>query len=102
IFDWETNRIGASWPPVKLAPGEWLLPYHGKQEKGNVGYTQSFMILEERPGGWPVVRHRCSERLLYATLPWELEGKFPTPCVFTCAGVQLGDDLVMSYGAADT
>ncbi len=102
LFDWESNRIGASWPAIRLEDGQWLVSYHGKQEKGNVGYTQSFMILEETADGWPIVRHRCSERLLYAQLPWELDGKFPTPCVFTCGGIVVDGELIMSYGAADT
>jgi predicted GH43/DUF377 family glycosyl hydrolase len=102
LFDWEVSRIGASWPPVKIGDGEWLVPYHGKCEPGNVGYTQSFMILQESEKGFPVIKHRCSERLMYPTQNWELEGKFPTPCLFTCAGVQVGQELIMSYGAADT
>lgn len=39
---------------------------------------------------------------MYAQQPWELSGKFPTPCLFTCAGCRIGDELVMTYGAADT
>ncbi len=100
-FDWETNRIGGSFPPIELGHGQWLVSYHGKAD-GNVGYTQSFMILQEQDRGFPVIRHRCSDRLLYARQPWELSGKFPTPCLFTCAGVKIGSELVMSYGAADT
>jgi predicted GH43/DUF377 family glycosyl hydrolase len=100
-FDWEQNRIGASWAPLELSPGEWLLPYHGKQND-EVGYTQSFMILEERSDGFPVVTKRPSERLMYADEPWELEGDFTIPCMFTCSGVVLEDGtLLMGYGAAD-
>lgn len=102
VFDWEASRIGGSWPAIRLDDRQWLLPYHGKLETGNVGYTQSFMVLEETSDGWPVIRHRCSERLLYATQAWELDGNFQTPCLFTCAGVLAGDELIMSYGAADT
>ncbi len=100
-FGWEANRIGGSFPPIEVEAGVWLASYHGKGA-GNLGYTQSFMILEEQDRGFPRVRHRCSDRLLYATQPWELNGKFPTPCLFTCAGWKIGDDLLMSYGAADT
>jgi hypothetical protein len=100
-FEWEGDRVGGSWPPIELEPGAWLLPYHAKQDS-RVGYTQSFMILEEQPSGFPAIIHRCPERLMFARQRWELEGKFPTPCLFTCGGIVLGDRLLMSYGAADT
>jgi beta-1,2-mannobiose phosphorylase / 1,2-beta-oligomannan phosphorylase len=100
-FEWEQNRIGASWAPLEISPGEWLLPYHGKQDD-KVGYTQSFMILKENTDGFPKITHRPSERLIYADEPWELEGDFTIPCLFTCSGVVLDDgNLLMGYGAAD-
>ena len=100
-FDWESNRIGASWAPLEISPGEWLLPYHGKQDDA-VGYTQSFMILKEQDNGFPRIIHRPAERLMYASEPWELEGDFTIPCMFTCSGVIMSDNcLLMGYGAAD-
>ena len=100
-FDWEQNRIGVSWVPLEISPGEWLLPYHGKQDD-KIGYTQSFMILKETADGFPVITHRPSERLMYADEPWELEGDFTIPCMFTCSGVVIDDGtLLMGYGAAD-
>lgn len=101
LFDWEGDRIGASWPPVALGGGEWLLAYHGKKDSVT-GYTQSFMILRQNRNGWPVVTHRCSGRLMYARHPWELDSsKFAVPCVFTTAGVLNNGTLLMAYGAAD-
>lgn len=100
-FSWEANRIGASWAPLELEPGLWLLPYHGKQDD-QVGYTQSFMLLRETGGAFPEIIARPAERLLYATEPWELEGDFTIPCLFTCSGVVRRDGtLLMGYGAAD-
>jgi predicted GH43/DUF377 family glycosyl hydrolase len=100
-FEWEQNRIGASWAPIEISPGEWLLPYHGKQDD-KVGYTQSFMILKETTDGFPVITHRPSKRLMYANESWELEGDFTIPCMFTCSGVVLDNGkLLMGYGAAD-
>jgi len=100
-FEWEQNRIGASWAPLEIYPGEWLLPYHGKQDD-KVGYTQSFMILKENTDGFPKITHRPSERLIYADEAWELEGDFTVPCLFSCSGIVLNDgNLLMGYGAAD-
>jgi predicted GH43/DUF377 family glycosyl hydrolase len=101
LFPWEGNRVGASWVPLELDNGDWLVPYHGKQD-AVVGYTQSFLVVTQGQDGWPVGRHRCPDRLQYARKRWELDGRFKTPCVFTCGGVRVGDDLVVTYGAADT
>ena len=48
------------------------------------------------------IKSRPAERLLFADQPWELEGEFTIPCLFTCSGVILQDGrLLMGYGAAD-
>lgn len=100
IFEWEEERIGASFPPIQLDNGEWLVSYHGKSLP-EYGYTQSFMILKEEENGFPVIIHRCSERLIYAKQDWELPDKFACPCIFTTGGIVKDDELIMSYGAAD-
>lgn len=100
IFDWEEERIGASWPPVKISEKEWLLAYHGKKYPG-YGYTQSFMILKEKENDFPEIVHRCSERLMYASQDWELPDRFPCPCLFATGGILVDDRLMISYGAAD-
>ncbi len=100
VFEWEKNRIGGSTPPIKTGDGEWLLNYHGKQD-AEVGYTQSFMILKEQDNGFPVITHRCSERMIIADKSWEMPGKFKTPCVFITGMIRLEDKLLAAYGAAD-
>lgn len=100
LFDWEENRVGASWPPIDLGKGEWLVPYHGKKD-AVFGYTQSFMILREQEDDFPSVIHRCPDRLMFAEREWEMPSDYPTPCLFTTGGVIVGEDLIMSYGAAD-
>jgi beta-1,2-mannobiose phosphorylase / 1,2-beta-oligomannan phosphorylase len=100
IFDWEKDRIGASWAPLSLGDGEWLIGYHGKKDI-HFGYTQSFMIVKEQENDFPAVTHRCPDRLMYAQQEWEMPSDYPTPCLFTTAGILLGDELVMAYGAAD-
>ena len=39
---------------------------------------------------------------MYAQQDWELSGQFKTPCLFSCAGELIDDQLLISYGAADT
>lgn len=100
IFEWEEERVGASFPPISLGDGKWLVSYHGKQLP-DYGYTQSFMILEEVENDFPRIIHRCPKRLMYARQKWELPDKFECPCIFTTGGIVLEDELIMSYGAAD-
>ncbi len=99
-FEWEGNRIGGSMPPIRIAPGQWLLGYHGKKDDVT-GYTQSFMIIEQDADGWPRVKHRCPQRMMYAKQSWELQGRFKIPCVFSCSAVKVHDALIIGYGAAD-
>lgn len=99
-FDWEEERVGASFPPIDIGNGEWLISYHGKQMP-EYGYTQSFLILKEVENDFPVIVHRMSERLIYAKQDWELPDKFPCPCIFSTGGVVYNDVLIMGYGAAD-
>ena len=100
IFDWETERVGGSWPPIKISGNEWLFSYHGKKDN-KAGYTQSFMILEKDNDSFPKVTHRCSERFMYAKQDWQLQGDFKTPCLFSTSGIVINDTLMVSYGAAD-
>lgn len=99
-FEWETEKIGASWQPLSLQNGQWLLSYHGVQLP-DMGYTQSFMILEETENDFPKIKHRCSERLMYASQDWELPDKFFIPCLFSTGGAVIDNTLIISYGAAD-
>lgn len=100
VFDWEEHRVGASWPPLKLDNNEWLVAYHGKKNV-EFGYTQSFMIIKEQANDFPVVVHRCPDRLMYAERDWEMPSDYPTPCLFTTGGIVVNEELMMSYGAAD-
>jgi len=99
IFDWESSRIGGSWPPLRISPREWLVSYHGRNE--TLGYSQSFMIMQDRENDFPKIMHRCPERLMVPARKWELPDKFGCPCLFTTGGVLVGDTLIMGYGAAD-
>ena len=85
---------------MRISDTEWLSPYHAKKD-ADYGYTQSFMILEEQADGLPKIIHRCGAEVFRASEPWEMPNRFKTPCVFTTAIIEDGDDYVMSYGAAD-
>jgi predicted GH43/DUF377 family glycosyl hydrolase len=100
MFYWEENRIGASWPPIRISGQDWLISYHGKKDS-HFGYTQSFLIVREKENDFPEVIHRCPDRLMYAQQDWEMPSDYPTPCLFTTGGIIVGSELIMSYGAAD-
>jgi len=103
MFDWEEERVGGSWPPIRVGDDEWLLAYHGKKDDV-LGYTQSFMILKQRDNDLPAVVHRCSERMMYAQQEWELPRDLEAnvrPCLFSCGGVVVNGTLIISYGASD-
>jgi hypothetical protein len=44
---------------------------------------------------------RCFKRLMFAKREWEMPADYPTPCLFTTGGIVMGEELIMSYGAAD-
>jgi predicted GH43/DUF377 family glycosyl hydrolase len=98
-FEWSANRVGASYPPIRISRREWLLPIHGKAD--TIGYTQSFYILEERENCLPVITHRCSDRLMYPQQDWEMPDLFPDLCIFATGGIEVNGELIISYGAAD-
>lgn len=107
---WRSSRVGAGAPPIATRIG-WLFPFHGATEiaEGNV-YSMGWCVLES---GEP-------ERLLYvsespALVPeesYEIEaGPIPqvdmanfrtgVRVVFPQGLIELGDDLLVYYGAGD-
>ncbi len=99
-FRWESDRIGASAPLLKVDDFHWLLCYHGKQDAVH-GYTQSFMLLKNQDNDFPAIVSRRDEEMIRVAEEWEMPGRFQTPCVFIDGMLRLGDKLVLSYGAAD-
>ena len=99
-FAWESSRIGASGPLLKADDSHWLLGYHGKQDEQH-GYTQSFMLLENRENDFPAIISRKDEEMIRVAEDWEMPGRFPSPCIFITGMLRLGSRLVLSYGAAD-
>jgi len=99
-YEWEDNRIGASAPVLKVDDEHWLLCYHGKQDDEN-GYTQNFMLLKNKENDYPEIAFRSSEKMITVAEEWEMPGTFTIPCVFVDGMLKIGDELLLSYGAAD-
>jgi predicted GH43/DUF377 family glycosyl hydrolase len=107
---WRSSRVGAGSPPIRTRIG-WLLAFHGATtiEEGNV-----YSI------GWCVLDLAKPETVLYVSdaaplrpeAPYEIEmGLIPqldhanfitgVRVVFAQGLVEVGDDLIVYYGAAD-
>jgi Predicted glycosylase len=107
---WRSSRVGAGAPPIRTRIG-WLLAFHGATsiEEGNV-YSM----------GWCVLDIEQPEKVLYVSntpplspeAPYEIEmGIIPqldhanfihgVQVVFAQGLVEVGDDLIVYYGAAD-
>jgi len=107
---WRSSRVGAGAPPILTDIG-WLFPFHGATgiEEGNA-YSM----------GWCVVDAANPEKVLYVSetpalapeKPYEIEQN-PIPqvdmasfktgvrVVFPQGLVEMGEDLLVYYGAAD-
>jgi predicted GH43/DUF377 family glycosyl hydrolase len=107
---WRSSRVGAGSPPIRTRIG-WLFAFHGATtiEEGNV-YSM----------GWGVLDLKNPETVLYVSdtpaltpeAPYEIEmGLIPqldhanfihgVHVVFAQGLVEIGDDLIVYYGAAD-
>ena len=107
---WRSSRVGAGAPPVRTSAG-WLLPFHGATSiaEGNV-YSMGWCVLDiDRP---ETVRYVSDTPALSPLAPYEIEqqgipqvdmANFITGVrvVFPQGLVELGDDLLVYYGAAD-
>lgn len=99
---WERERVGAGPPPFRCG-GRWALVYHGRARPavaGRVGrYSAGLLTLDLDPV--PRVVGRLAEPILEPTEPFQHEGFVPD-VVFPSGVVELGDEIVLAYGAADT
>ena len=107
---WRSSRVGAGAPPIRTSAG-WLLPFHGATSvaEGNV-YSMGWCVLDiDRP---ETVRYVSDTPALSPLAPYEIEqqgipqvdmANFITGVrvVFPQGLVELGDDLLVYYGAAD-
>lgn len=94
--DWESEKIGIAGPPIKTDNG-WLQIYHGVSN--TKCYSLGIVLLDlDNP---QQVIFRQKEPILQPELDWEIHGHVPN-VVFSCGQVEIGDDLIVYYGAADT
>jgi beta-1,2-mannobiose phosphorylase / 1,2-beta-oligomannan phosphorylase len=99
---WDSGRIGAGPPPLRIAEG-WLVFYHGNQRPappGDVGvYSAGAMLLaHDDPSR---ILRRSTRPLLTPEADFETSGFVPN-VVFPTGIVAAGRSLLVYYGAADT
>jgi predicted GH43/DUF377 family glycosyl hydrolase len=92
---WESWKVGISGPPLKTEKG-WLLVYHGVDDAHF--YRQGVALLDLQD---PTrVLSRPADFVLEPREPWEHMGDVPH-VVFSCATLQVGNELWIYYGGAD-
>jgi predicted GH43/DUF377 family glycosyl hydrolase len=99
---WETGRVGAGPPPVRLPEG-WLEIYHGNRqptEPGQVGAyaTGALLLHADLPGK---ILRRTRESILEPQTKFERHGFVPE-VVFATGIVPTEAGFLIYYGAADT
>ena len=92
---WESVKVGLSGPPLKTEQG-WLIVYHGVDDERF--YRQGVALLGL--GDPTRVLSRPADFVLEPREPWEHLGDVPH-VVFSCATLQVGDELWIYYGGAD-
>lgn len=99
--EWESGRVGAGAPPIRVADG-WLELYHGNRRPhrpGEVGTYYGGAILLDPDDPSRVLR-RLSGPFLAPEADFEVDGFVPN-VVFPTGAVRDGDSLLVYYGAAD-
>lgn len=94
--DWECEKIGVGGPPIKT-PAGWFLIYHGVSADKRYCLGAAMLDLHDPSK----VIGRQTDPILEPELDWEINGYVPN-VVFSCGQAQLGDDLLVYYGGADT
>jgi predicted GH43/DUF377 family glycosyl hydrolase len=102
---WEGDRIGAGTPPILIDEG-WLLVYHGCSRctsdtpESQVGVYSAGLVLLDRDDPSRVLA-RSSAPIMIPTSIYETTGFVPN-VVFPTALIDVGDNIDVHYGAADT
>jgi beta-1,2-mannobiose phosphorylase / 1,2-beta-oligomannan phosphorylase len=100
--EWETGRVGAGTPPVRVDSG-WLEIYHGNRQPtrpGEVGtYATGVLLLD--PHDPARVLRRTATSIFEPTADFERHGFVPD-VVFPTGIVESGPSYLIYYGAADS
>jgi predicted GH43/DUF377 family glycosyl hydrolase len=98
---WQSGRVGAGTPPVRVADG-WLEVYHGNRQPtgpGEVGtYYGGALLLDAADPGR--VLRRTPDPFFVPEADFEVTGFVPN-VVFPTGVVPDGEKLLLYYGAAD-
>jgi predicted GH43/DUF377 family glycosyl hydrolase len=100
--EWQSGRVGAGTPPVRVLGG-WLAIYHGNHHKtgpGEVGAYCAGAILLDADDPATVLR-RSPRPFFVPEADFEVAGFVPN-VVFPTGVVQDGEAVLVYYGAADT
>ena len=100
--EWETGRVGAGPPPVRVDAG-WLEIYHGNRQPtrpGEVGMYSTGILLLDRENPAKILR-RTAESVFEPTADFERNGFVPD-VVFPTGIVETGSSYLVYYGAADS
>jgi predicted GH43/DUF377 family glycosyl hydrolase len=100
--EWETGRVGAGTPPVRVDTG-WLEIYHGNRKPtraGEVGMYSTGVLLLDVDNPARILR-RSAASIFEPTADFEREGFVPD-VVFPTGIVEKGGSFLVYYGAADS
>ena len=99
--DWQSGRLGAGAPPVRVPDG-WLEIYHGNRHTGRPGevgaYYAGTILLD--PGDPTRVLRQSSGPFFVPEADFEVDGFVPN-VVFPTGVVRDGESILVYYGAAD-
>jgi predicted GH43/DUF377 family glycosyl hydrolase len=99
--EWETGRVGAGTPPVRVEDG-WLEIYHGNRQPtrpGEVGMYSTGVLLLDRENPAKILR-RTAASIFEPTADFERNGFVPD-VVFPTGIIETGSSYLVYYGAAD-
>jgi predicted GH43/DUF377 family glycosyl hydrolase len=99
--DWETGRVGAGTPPVRVADG-WIEIYHGNRRStrpGEVGMYSTGALLLDASDPARILR-RTGASIFEPSADFERRGFVPD-VVFPTGIAETGDSFLVYYGAAD-
>jgi predicted GH43/DUF377 family glycosyl hydrolase len=100
--EWETGRVGAGTPPVRVNDG-WLEIYHGNRQPARLGdvgvYSTGILLLDAQHPA--IVRRRTAASVFEPTTEFERHGFVPD-VVFPTGIIEAGDSYLIYYGAADS